>query len=175
MRWCKSSTGGNLLCSRGNWYRRAMWLIHFFLPFNPSHSHRIFQKNVYKGHFAQCWTQEDEKLWNHHFSERPWIYEWLQLPLGCKKGWACLCLCLEVHLFPFLVSSLHKWVVLFLARERRKNTRVTPAVEDLSNKAFNNGTVWQFYSTSTSQPFEGGRFSIKIKSFSKRNSVPCYF
>lgn len=69
------------------------------------------------------------------------------------------------------VSSLHKWMILFHVREKA-NTQVIPAVEDLSNKAFNNGVIWQFYSASTFEQFEGGRFSIKIKSLSRRNSVP---
>lgn len=69
------------------------------------------------------------------------------------------------------VSSLHKWMILFHVREKA-NTQVIPAVEDLSNKAFNNGVIWQFYSASTFEQFEGGRFSIKIKSLSRINSVP---
>lgn len=69
------------------------------------------------------------------------------------------------------VSSLHKWMILFHVREKA-NTQVIPAVEDLSNKAFNNGVIWQFYSASTFEQFEGGRFSIKIKSLPRRNSVP---
>ena len=95
-------------------FRRTALVEHFFLLKQSLQETRTFSPALNPDQMRSYRTTV--------LSERPWIYEWLSPPLGCGKGPGCLCSCLEVHLFPFLVSSLHKRVVLFLLREEGKRT-----------------------------------------------------
>lgn len=99
--------------------QKTVLVKYFFLPFNHSHWQRAFRN---KDIFLSSEPRKTGSCGTTILSEQPWIYEWLYCPLGCGKGIGCLCSCFEVHLFPFLVSSLHKWVVLFLVREEGKRT-----------------------------------------------------